>query len=87
MCVGVGQYEGTDQRNTLYWEGRFIARQDNVEDKTATEVHDHNDKQSSFEYDDTQNCYKDGDWRKFLYILEVIDRNNRRLYQGRLNQQ
>ena len=55
--------------NPLYQEGRFIARQDNVEDKTVTKIHDHNDKQSSFEYDDTQNCYKDGDWRKFLHIL------------------
>jgi len=25
--------------NPLYWEGRFIARQDNVEEKTVTEVH------------------------------------------------
>ena len=39
--------------------GKVIVRQDNVEDKTVTEVHDHNDKPSSFENDGNENCNTD----------------------------
>ena len=39
--------------------GKVIARQDNVEDKTVTEVHDHNDKPSSFENDGNKICNTD----------------------------
>ena len=50
--------------------GKVIARQDNVEDKTATEIHTHNDKLSSFEYDVNQNCNKDGDRRQIFSSLK-----------------
>ena len=39
--------------------GKVFARQDNVEDKMVTEVHDQKDKLSSFENDGNENCNKD----------------------------
>jgi len=45
------------QSTLLGW--KVIARQDNVEDKMVTEVHNHNDKPSSFENDGNKICNTD----------------------------